>query len=63
MVVAGQGQVVHVSSFPLTACRYCQRVALKTGLQEIGDRLTKEGLMRGGADGLAIIDAYRRLAM
>jgi hypothetical protein len=34
---------------------------LKTGLQEIGDRLTKEWLMRGGADGLAIIDAYRRL--
>ena len=38
-------------------------VALKTGLQEIGDRLTKVWLMRGGADGLAIIDAYRRLTM
>jgi TRAP-type C4-dicarboxylate transport system substrate-binding protein len=38
-------------------------VALKTGLQEIGDRLTKEWLMRAGADGLAIIDAYRRLTM
>jgi hypothetical protein len=30
-------------------------VALKTGLQEIGDRLTKEWLMRAGADGLAIL--------
>ena len=38
-------------------------VALKTGLQEIGDRLTKEWLMRAGPDGLAIIDAYRRLTM
>ena len=38
-------------------------VALKTGLQEIGERLTGEWLMRSGADGLAIIDAYRRLTM
>jgi TRAP-type C4-dicarboxylate transport system substrate-binding protein len=38
-------------------------VALKTGLQEIGERLTGEWLMRAGADGLAIIDAYRRLTM
>ena len=38
-------------------------VALKTGLQEIGERLTAEWLMRAGADGLAIIDAYRRLTM
>jgi TRAP-type C4-dicarboxylate transport system substrate-binding protein len=35
-------------------------VALKTGLQEIGERLTAEWLMRAGADGPAIIDAYRR---
>jgi hypothetical protein len=32
---------------------------MKTGLQEIGERLTGEWLMRSGADGLAIIDAYR----
>ena len=38
-------------------------VALKTGLQEIGERLTGEWLMRSGTDGLAIIDAYRRLTM
>ena len=38
-------------------------VALKTGLQQIGERLTGEWLMRAGADGLAIIDAYRRLTM
>jgi TRAP-type C4-dicarboxylate transport system substrate-binding protein len=38
-------------------------VALKTGLQEIGERLTGEWLMRAGADGLAVIDAYRRLTM
>src|ERR1700732_2363210 len=38
-------------------------VALKTGLQEIGERLTAEWLMRAGADGPAIIDAYRRLRM
>jgi hypothetical protein len=36
---------------------------LKTGLQEIGERLTGEWLVRAGADGLTIIDAYRRLAM
>ena len=38
-------------------------VALKTGLQEIGQRLTGEWLIRAGADGQAIIDAYRRLTM
>jgi TRAP-type C4-dicarboxylate transport system substrate-binding protein len=38
-------------------------VALKTGLQEIGSRLTGEWLMRAGPDGLATIDAYRRLTM
>jgi TRAP-type C4-dicarboxylate transport system substrate-binding protein len=38
-------------------------VALKTGLQEIGERLTGEWLVRAGADGLTIIDAYRRLPM
>jgi hypothetical protein len=38
-------------------------VTLKTGLQEIGERLTAEWLMRAGADGLTIIDAYRRLTM
>jgi TRAP-type C4-dicarboxylate transport system substrate-binding protein len=38
-------------------------VALKTGLQEIGERLTAEWRMRAGADGQAIIEAYRRLTM
>jgi hypothetical protein len=38
-------------------------VTLKTELQQIGERLTGEWLMRAGADGLAIIDAYRRLTM
>jgi TRAP-type C4-dicarboxylate transport system substrate-binding protein len=37
--------------------------ALKSGLQNIGERLTGEWLMRSGADGLAIIDAYRKLTM
>jgi len=34
-------------------------VALKTGLQKIGEKLTAEWLVRSGADGLAIIEAYR----
>jgi TRAP-type C4-dicarboxylate transport system substrate-binding protein len=34
-------------------------VALKAGLQEIGEKLTAEWLARSGADGLAIIEAYR----
>jgi TRAP-type C4-dicarboxylate transport system substrate-binding protein len=38
-------------------------VTLKTGLQQIGERLTGEWLMRAGADGLSVISAYRRLAM
>ena len=38
-------------------------LALKTELQQIGERLTEEWLMKAGADGLAIVDAYRRLPM
>jgi TRAP-type C4-dicarboxylate transport system substrate-binding protein len=38
-------------------------LALKTELRQIGERLTEEWLMKAGADGLAIIDAYRRLPM
>jgi TRAP-type C4-dicarboxylate transport system substrate-binding protein len=34
-------------------------VALKTGLQKIGEKLTAERLVRSGDDGLAIIEAYR----
>ena len=34
-------------------------VALKTGLQKIGEKLTAEWLVRAGPDGLAIIEAYR----
>jgi TRAP-type C4-dicarboxylate transport system substrate-binding protein len=36
---------------------------LKTELQQIGERLTGEWLTKAGADGAAIIDAYRRLPM
>jgi TRAP-type C4-dicarboxylate transport system substrate-binding protein len=35
--------------------------ALRTGLQQVGERLKGEWLMRSSAEGLAIIDAYRRL--
>src|SRR5215468_8075146 len=34
---------------------------LKTGLQQIGERLTAEWLTKAGADGQAVIDAYKRL--
>ena len=34
--------------------------ALKTELQQIGERLTGEWLMRAGADGQAVIEAYRK---
>jgi TRAP-type transport system periplasmic protein len=37
--------------------------ALKTGLQQIGERLTGEWLMGAGADGLAVIEAYRKQTM
>jgi hypothetical protein len=35
--------------------------ALKTGLQQIGERLTAEWLTKAGADGQAVIDAYKKL--
>ncbi len=35
--------------------------ALKTGLQRIGERLTGEWLTKAGADGQAVIDAYKKL--
>lgn len=35
--------------------------ALKTGLQQIGERLTGEWLQKAGADGQAVIDAYKKL--
>ena len=35
--------------------------ALKIGLQQVGERLTGEWLMRASVDGLATIDAYRKL--
>jgi TRAP-type C4-dicarboxylate transport system substrate-binding protein len=34
--------------------------ALKSGLQQIGERLTAEWLMKAGADGQAVIEAYRK---
>jgi TRAP-type C4-dicarboxylate transport system substrate-binding protein len=34
--------------------------ALKTGLQQIGERLTGEWLTKAGADGQAVIDAYKK---
>jgi TRAP-type C4-dicarboxylate transport system substrate-binding protein len=36
-------------------------VALRTGLQQVGERLTGEWLLRSSVEGLAIIDAYRKL--
>ena len=36
---------------------------LRMELQRIGEQLTREWLMRAGADGLAIIETYRRLTM
>ena len=33
---------------------------LKTGLQQIGERLTAEWLTKAGADGQAVIDAYKK---
>jgi TRAP-type C4-dicarboxylate transport system substrate-binding protein len=37
--------------------------SLKAGLQQIGERLTGEWLLKTGADGRAVIDAYRRQTM
>jgi TRAP-type C4-dicarboxylate transport system substrate-binding protein len=37
--------------------------ALKAGLQQVGDRLTGEWLVRAGAGGQAVIDAYRKQSM
>jgi TRAP-type C4-dicarboxylate transport system substrate-binding protein len=34
--------------------------ALKTGLQKIGERLTAEWAVKAGADGRAVIDAYKK---
>jgi hypothetical protein len=33
--------------------------ALKTGLRQIGERLTGEWLLKAGADGQAVIDQYK----
>ena len=38
-------------------------MTLKTGLQQVGERLTGEWLTRSGAEGRAIIDTYRKLTM
>jgi TRAP-type C4-dicarboxylate transport system substrate-binding protein len=37
--------------------------ALKAGLQQIGERLTTEWLQKAGADGQAVVNAYRRQTM
>jgi TRAP-type C4-dicarboxylate transport system substrate-binding protein len=37
--------------------------ALKTGLQQVGERLTGEWLAKAGADGQAVVDSYRKLTM
>ena len=34
---------------------------LKTGLKKIGDQLTADWLKRAGADGQAVIDAYKKM--
>jgi TRAP-type C4-dicarboxylate transport system substrate-binding protein len=36
---------------------------LRAGLQQIGQRLTGEWLAKAGADGRAVVDAYRKLTM
>jgi hypothetical protein len=35
--------------------------ALKAGLQQVGEQLTGEWLLKAGADGQAVIDAYKKL--
>ena len=34
--------------------------ALKSGLHQVGERLTAEWLIKAGSDGQAVIEAYRR---
>jgi TRAP-type C4-dicarboxylate transport system substrate-binding protein len=34
--------------------------ALRTGLQQIGERLTAEWLAKAGADGQAVMEAYKK---
>jgi hypothetical protein len=34
---------------------------LKEGLKKIGDQLTADWLKRAGADGQAVIDAYKKM--
>ena len=36
---------------------------LKAGLQQIGERLTGEWLLKAGADGRAAIDTYNKKSM
>jgi hypothetical protein len=33
---------------------------LRTGLQQIGERLTAEWLAKAGADGQAVVEAYKK---
>ena len=59
MAVAGQDQVVHRA-----ACRQRLEGAAaepgpESGLQRIGEQLTGEWLKKAGADGQAVIDAYK----
>src|SRR5262249_13904473 len=41
--------------------KFLPRQGLKTGLQQIGEGLTAEWLTKAGADGQAVIDAYKKL--
>lgn len=35
--------------------------ALKAGFQKIGEQLTADWLKKAGADGQAVVDAYRKM--
>ena len=35
--------------------------ALKTGFKKVGDQLTADWLKKAGADGQAIVDAYKKM--
>ncbi len=59
VAVARQDQVVHGA-----ACRQGLKVlppsSAEGGLQQIGERLTGEWLLKAGADGQAVVDAYKK---
>ena len=60
VAVAGQDQVVHRAARRQRLEGAAAEQGLKAGLQQIGERLTGEWLLKAGADGRAVIDAYRK---